>query len=200
MARKKGTPHMIDISGFSYGKWTVIERVAGSMWKCVCSCGNEAIVGGNTLKNGTSSQCKSCHSASLVKHGLEGTKIYSIWAGMKQRCNNPKYHSYGEYGGRGISVCDEWLLFENFYRDMGDKPEKMSLGRIDNNKGYSKENCQWETPKQQQRNRRNTTFIDWNGKMYALTEFCEINGLNKSTARKRFARGFTPSQLIAGKC
>ena len=187
---------MIDISGFSYGQWKVLGRVAGSMWQCVCSCGNVSVVGGNTLKNGTSTKCRTCQNKSYVRHGMEGTSIYNIWAGMKQRCNNVKDKRYADYGARGIKVCEEWNSFENFYRDMGDKPEGKSLGRIDNEKGYCKENCQWETPKQQMRNRRNTTYIEWNGKMYALTEFCELNNLNKSTAKKRFARGLTAEQMI----
>lgn len=86
--------------------------------------------------------------------GLHGTKEYMIWATMRQRVNNPKNKKYKDYGARGIDICPEWDSFLQFYTDMGPKPDGYSLDRIDNDKGYSKENCKWSTPKEQANNRR----------------------------------------------
>lgn len=82
------------------------------------------------------------------RHGKAGTNIYKIWAGMMSRCYNPKVKIYEYYGGRGITVCQKWHNFSGFYEDMGDRPDKLQLDRIDNSKGYSKENCRWITAKE----------------------------------------------------
>lgn len=89
------------------------------------------------------------------KHGMQKTSEYNTWTHIKDRCHNTKNSRYKDYGGRGITVCEEWRkIFKSFYEDMGDRPEGMSLDRIDNNKGYSKENCRWATTHQQNINQR----------------------------------------------
>jgi hypothetical protein len=90
-----------------------------------------------------------------IKHGMEGTREYRCWAHMKERCMNPKHKQYSDYGGRGITVCLEWQQsFEAFYADMGPMPSNLTLERLNNDKGYLKENCAWATRKQQAQNRR----------------------------------------------
>lgn len=90
-----------------------------------------------------------------VKHGMYGTPEYRAWYHMKGRCRNKNNNRYNSHGGRGIDYCEEWSNFENFYKDMGDRPSlKHSLDRIDNNKGYNKENCRWATQSQQSINKR----------------------------------------------
>lgn len=81
-----------------------------------------------------------------------------VWAGMKNRCDNPNNSRYADYGGRGISYCDDWRYFKNFLRDMGEAPEGLSLDRIDNDKGYNKQNCRWATREEQQRNTRRSVL------------------------------------------
>lgn len=90
----------------------------------------------------------------IITHGMWRTPTYKTWDGMLQRCNNPKKSNYPHYGGRGIKVCEKWLKFENFFQDMGERPEELTLERINNNKGYFKGNCKWTTRTEQSRNQR----------------------------------------------
>jgi len=93
-------------------------------------------------------------SAMNGSHGMTLTKEYGTWRGMLGRCNNPNAAHYASYGGRGITVCERWLKFENFYADMGKKPDGLTLDRVDNNAGYSAENCRWASHTEQSRNTR----------------------------------------------
>lgn len=116
------------------------------------------------------------------KHGYSYTRTYKSWGLMKSRCNNPNLSNNYIYFDRGIKYCEDWENFENFLVDMGDRPEGTSLDRIDNDKGYSKENCRWATFKEQSRNRRDNQLL--NGK--TLSEWSEILGIKRSTLAQRF--------------
>ena len=124
------------------------------------------------------------------------TREYWTWTHMKYRClckNNPVYKYYG---GRGITICPEWLIFENFYNDMGDKPKNKSLDRIDNNKGYYKDNCKWSTPKEQQNNKRNNNPLIYDGRSQSMKKWAKELDVSYRTLRGRKARGWSDKKTI----
>lgn len=134
-----------------------------------CQCGEEVIRLCYNVDHGKTKSCgcynrelaiermeknKAAFSQGNKRHGLFGTPTHTSWSNMIQRCTNPNRWQYPYYGGRGVTVCERWMTFENFYADMGDRPEGLSLDRIDNNKGYEPGNCKWSTRSEQARNRR----------------------------------------------
>lgn len=117
--------------------------------------------------------------------------LYPTWKSMITRCNNKKYRDYKRYGGRGITVCKEWLDFETFVKDMGERPEGKSIDRIDTLKGYYKENCRWATPKEQGRNRRDSKQITFRGKTQNLPSWADELNINESLLYNRIRQGWT---------
>ena len=113
-------------------------------------------------------------SEDIMKHGMKKTREYTIWQGMKKRCMNPNAINYKDYGAKGITVCEKWIDFVGFYEDMG-LSGGLCLDRIDNTKGYLKDNCRWVTHSQNNRNKSNNVLIE--GK--TMTEWSEITGLSK---------------------
>lgn len=112
------------------------------------------------------------------------------WANMLQRCTNPKATQYSRYGGAGITVCAKWHDFDGFLEDMGERPEGLTLDRIDNAKGYFKENCQWASREQQQRNRNRTLRVPYKGDLVAITELSEKFGIDRDTLLNRIKKGW----------
>lgn len=161
-------PSFINRTGQVFGRLTVIEQAGHDVhdcivWTCLCECGNEVIVRGDSLKSGRTRSCgclnSDAHRISGRRHGAAGrgnrTSEYNIWISMKQRCINPRSQAWEYYGGRGISVCDRWMnSFMDFYYDMGPKPEGLSLDRVDNDGNYEPGNCRWATKSEQTANRR----------------------------------------------
>lgn len=154
---KSKTGEMI---GRLFDQWTVLKEAnsdgSNKYYLCRCTCGTEEVVNGSCLRRGMMKRCKQCRFKFYRTHGMKGTSTWVIWMGIKARCLNPKNRAFKNYGGRGITVCDKWLKFEGFFEDMGVRPEGLQIDRIDNDKGYYKENCAWVTPTQSIRNRRNT--------------------------------------------
>lgn len=120
-----------------------------------------------------------------VKHGLCSSKVYLAWASMKSRCTRQSCKAWENYGGRGISVCERWLLFENFLEDMGIPENGMTLERIDNNSGYSPENCRWATVKEQRRNTRRNILITYEGRTQCLSDWAGDLGFGKHNLSQR---------------
>lgn len=158
------------LEGLKFYRLTLIEGFSMDgvyRYRCVCDCGKEVVVKAHFLKeSGKTKPTKSCgcyRTDSIVnrstKHGFSKRGMvdseYTSWNLMKDRCNNKNNKRYSDYGGRGISICERWESFENFIEDMGKKPSsKHSIDRIDNTKGYSKENCKWATKSEQGANKR----------------------------------------------
>ena len=164
----------IDLKEKPFGR-LIAKKIAGRnksgniLWECLCVCGNKVLVCGGDLRNGHTQSCGCLKKEKATKHGMVGTATYRVWNSMLQRCNNEKNTHYEYYGGRGITVCNSWFKFEDFFKDMGIKPEGLTLERIQNDLGYAKENCKWATPQEQSRNQRlkknNTTGVSgvrWN--------------------------------------
>lgn len=171
--------------GMQFGRLKVIGRTENSksgtaMWICECSCPEHNIVTvhGSSLRSGKTKSCGCLQKESLItlrtKHHKTGTRLYHIWKGMRQRCNNSNNPRYHQYGGRGISVCEEWdefAAFESWALNNGYSDE-LSLDRIDGDKGYSPSNCRWATEEQQQNNKRDNRRIKIGDKEKTMAEWC----------------------------
>lgn len=115
---------------------------------------------------------------------------------MKDRCLRREHIHYKKYGGRGITVCERWMKFENFLADMGERPAGKTLDRINNDKGYCPENCRWATPKEQSRNTHKNHNLTFNGQTKTITEWAELTGLLKTTIKERLRRGWTIEEVL----
>lgn len=175
-----------DITGNQFKFLSVLGYLGKGKWHCKCECGNVKIVSTAKLNNGHVKSCGCLAKTNAVKHNAIGTREYITWTNIKARCTNPNNNSYYNYGGRGITVCDKWLeSFENFYEDMGNCPKGFSIERVNNNKGYNKNNCIWASSKTQSMNRRSNFIVNYKGEEKPLKQWCEDLNLEY---KKVFAR------------
>lgn len=197
----------IPMIGMTFGMLTVIaesgKRDGQCTWVCKCECGNiTQPIGGYDLRNGrqVSCGCKKHDSeqSPLYKHGGRRTKLYEVFKTMHRRCEAETSNRYSYYGGRGISVCPEWSDFAAF-RDWAYKSgyeEGLTLDRIDNDGNYEPGNCRWATMKEQSNNRRNSVFIEIDGKTHTISEWSDLTGIPYETIYCRYRRGVVGKDLV----
>jgi len=203
--------------GKKFQRWTILEEGSIKKWNyntlyyplCQCECGSKKEVEIYSLIRGLSKSC-GCYNRELAskrkyKHGysnLPGTDQknpdYEIWLKIKSRCINPSDKSYSNYGGRGITVSDDWKnSFDQFYKDMGPRPSKLhSIDRIDNNGNYCKENCKWSTYEKQANNRRNSKLIEYNGQSLSFSQWSRVCGIGEATIRGRFNKNLSLEKIF----
>ena len=186
---------------FVMGDSEVRTSSGGLVWRCLCSCGKTTMVQSKHLIDG---HVQSCGCFNVDFHTIHGyykkglkSREYSCWEHMIQRCYDVAHKQYKNYGGRGIKVCDRWLeSFDNFYEDMGNCPDGLSLDRKDNEGDYYKENCRWATWKEQQNNRRNNVWKEYKGEKKTVSQWaCNLN-MDPNTLGTRFNRGWSIERAL----
>lgn len=199
-----------NLLGKTFGTLTVIKFSGQGSdlhynWICKCICSNEFVVKATLLNTGRTTTCPKCSISKTAefnrKHGHasagKASPEYHTWNAMIGRCHNPKHKQFARYGGRGITVCDEWRnSFECFLSDMGPRPNhNLSIDRLDNDKGYYKENCKWRTKIEQARNRNNNRYIEFDGKKLLLIEWANLLNTSGTSILQMLKRGKSFAQV-----
>lgn len=197
----------VEMAGQRFSRLVVL-REAGKdkhgnfKWDCLCDCGTGITVVGYSLRQGMTRSC-GCLAIENIEdlnksHGLSGHPLFRTWLAMKRRCYNPRSHGYPDYGGRGITVCDEWRNdFAVFFKDMGEKPSpEYTLERKRVNENYCKDNCKWATLEEQANNKRNSRFIEAGGKTQTLQQWSRETGCHPTTILARIAIGMTEAEAV----
>lgn len=198
-----------DLVGQKFGRLTVIGfagKTQGGkpLWNCTCDCGEvkDKPTTSSDLKSGKVKSCGCAHIGATKgirkKHGMAHTRMFQIWSSMKARCYNPHSVAYKNYGGRNIKVCDDWRndfsafydwAIENGYSD------KLTLDRINVNKGYCPENCKWSTMKEQQNNRRDNKIVIYKGEQFTLSQLADKLSISQATLGWRINNGWSEREL-----
>ena len=199
-------PTIYNLTGERFERLTALDVVHENnrrKWLCLCDCGNYTNVETAKLKNGETKSC-GCLRAETTKrlkskHNMKNTKIYRTWRNMKTRCFNPNDEFFEDYGGRGITVCDEWSddfrTFAKWAFDNG-YDESLTIERIDNNGDYEPSNCKWATLLEQGRNKRNNNWLSIDGKEKTLSEWARESNIPLSTLANRVYRGEEGKKLL----
>ena len=199
-----------DLTGHKFYNLTVVDldhkENGKSFWLCKCDCGNNKIIRGDHLTSGAVHSC-GCKKKKQItnlnrtktRHGQWGTRLYGIWNGMKERCNNCNCSSYPDYWGRGIKVCEEWNNdFSTFYSWslQHGYADDLSIDRIDVNGNYEPNNCRWITLQEQNENKRNNIKLTYKGKTKTLPQWSTELGIKSSTLRNRVNEGWSVDKII----
>jgi hypothetical protein len=199
------------IIGQKFGRLTIINEAGKQYgircWNVLCDCGNHKVVSGYSIRIGATKSCgclrREVASASKTTHDRYNTREHNSWRGMIERCNNPKNNHFHVYGGRGITVCDRWMEFNNFLEDMGEKPSpNHQIDRIDNDGIYSPSNCKWSTRSENARNKQNSVKVNYLGREMSIHEASELSGIHFATLKSRLKMGqdlFGPSRYKKGR-
>lgn len=189
-----------------FGRLTFKEAVAGLRGGArygvfVCDCGTVKEMSIPNVALGKSTSC-GCFARESIgdrarTHGMSKSPEYQTWNRMWSRCTNPITSRYHRYGGRGITVCDRWASFENFYEDMGPRPSAdHSIERDEVDGNYEPGNCRWATKKEQSRNTSTNLFVEYRGERRCVAEWCEITGIPYATFIQRLRRGIPLEQVF----
>ncbi|OHX28343.1 hypothetical protein Javan273_0035 [Streptococcus phage Javan273] len=192
-----------DYTGQRFGRLVVIERLpqkpyTKANYRCKCDCGKEKTVRSSNLASG---HCNSC-GCIVKRHGLaKKERLYNIWVGMRQRCNNESSKDYPKYGGRGIVICNEWndyLIFREWALSNG-YSDKLSIDRMDVNGNYEPSNCRWVNHKTQANNQSNNHLITFDGKTKTIKQWSDETGISNVTILTRLTRGWSIERALTTK-
>ena len=194
----------MDITGQKFCRLTaieVVEKPGKYVYLCRCDCGAERQVEKRHLLSGHTRSCgclqKEAVSDAALKHGKITCPEYGVWKQMRQRCQNPKHNAYAWYGAKGITVCDAWQKFENFFRDMGARPyPKATLDRIDGTKGYRPGNVRWATRQEQAWNISSNHLIEYKGDTKPRPQWAKEFGINAKTLEQRLNSGWSIAEAL----
>lgn len=193
VGKKFGRLLVLEMTQFKPGKYYVYRAI------CLCDCGNTTEPRLYDLKRGATKSCGCLEAESRVRHGRWSTPLYRRWASMLQRCNNTKNPEYKNYGGRGISVCQEWHNFPCFMEwalGAGYAPS-LTIDRIDNNLGYGPENCRWVTQKTNNNNKRTCKTFKFFGELLTVSQASEKFGIDRGTLQHRiFRKRWSPEDAV----
>lgn len=207
------SPKVKDISGERFGKLIVKgfafigQNNHRSYWLCQCDCGNSSIVSQSELKNGKTKSCGCLVKQNgQRKHMQYKSRIYKIYSRMKRVCYNVNSKDYNNYGGRGIKICNEWLGengFINFYKwsilngfNKELSPKECTIDRINNDKGYSPENCRWTTLREQQNNTRRNRYISYDGITKTVAQWAEYLNMKYTALHERLRKGWSIERAL----
>lgn len=186
-----------DLTGKQFGYLTVLSRAENgsqgdTRWLCRCKCGNEKVILGKALRSGATVSCGCYHKEVVSKgqttHGGSKSRLFTIWQNVKRRCYNQNYKFYSYYGGRGISMCDEWRNDFVAFRDWANAngyDDSLTLDRIDTNGNYEPSNCRWATRKQQMNNNRRNHVYEIDGVSKTIAQWCEEYSVPHERVRRR---------------
>jgi hypothetical protein len=209
----------LEVIGKTFNYVTVVadageRKGRAPLYVCRCVCGSEFLSTGPAVASGNKKSCGCKRGAAQVgrkrpemaernkmmaKHGDYQSKTYHVWNHMHQRCSNPNSKHYHRYGGRGIRVCDRWKDYTNFLADMGPVPDGMSIERLDNELGYSPENCVWADMKAQANNRSTNVLVTHDGQTMTVAQWAEKTGLERKTLEYRIRVGWDAARALTTK-
>ena len=195
-----------NLTGQVFGRLTVMDCAGvnahgSALWKCKCECGTIKTIDGQHLRKGAIKSCgclrKDLPATMFRTHGLRNHPLYVVWVDMRRRCDNKTNSRYKDYGGRGITICEEWYDFKKFYDwAIAGYKKGLSLDRINNDGNYEPSNCRWATRTEQANNKRNNRTICIDGVNKHLLEWCHEYNIEPSTALTRIKRGWSEKDAI----
>lgn len=197
-------PFKDNFVGRIFGRLTVLSYAGNKKWLCRCSCPlkTEKAIHRYSLMTGRTKSCGCINKETIrkgpVTHGMSGSKEYTVWVNMRERCYNKNNDHYYAYGERGISVCDRWLnSFENFIEDMKIcPPDKFSIDRIDVTGNYEPDNCRWATKEEQANNKNNNHYLTLNSKTQSISNWSKETGIEPGTILARILRGWSVEDTL----